>query len=256
MRVNTYVVGALLLLATGEAAAACSFGRGSGEASLQSVFDQVLGSGALDAAADCVSAADARVWSAPAEAVATIIVELAGFAPQNRFGIYQGDESNNRITLFDGADGAGAGSTVRFVASGAGYQVSVNGKPQGEIGGTQFGFFLAAPTGDVFFSDPARNPDGANQLYAYRGTNGAFIGGPLAGQSFASSMYLLAFEDLPARRGDRDFQDFVGVVNFIAHVPLPAGGWLLGVAIALLARWNLRHMRRGRVLPATKASSD
>ena len=222
----------------GHVAAACTFGRGSGEPTLQSVFDTDLGRGALNAA-DCI--VDDRSWAAPANLDATIVIELAGFASQNEFGIYSVDAPTQRIELFGGPDGAGADSTVHFDAIGGGYRISVNGRDEGELRGDRLGFYLATPAGDVFYSDPSLNRDRFDHLYAYRGTGGDFVGGPLAGTNFATSMYLLAFEDLTAKKADRDYQDFVALVNLVVPVPLPAGAWLLGVAlVALLAAGRRR----------------
>ena len=231
----------VLLLCTtmcaGNVAAACSFGRSS-EPTLQSVFDTDLGRGALNAA-DCI--ADDRTWSVPANLDATIVVELAGFAAQNEFGIYSAAAPAQRIELFGGPDGAGAGSTVRFSAVAGGYRISMNGRDEGQLNGDRLGFYLSTPTGDVFYSDPSLNGDRFDHLYAYRGTGGDFVSGPLAGTNFATSMYLLAFEDLTAKKADRDYQDFVALVNLGAPVPLPASGWLLGAAlIALLASYRKR----------------
>jgi hypothetical protein len=250
MYVKKSSIAALLLLAAGGAHAACSFGPGGSEPSLQSVFDTVLGPDTLSATSDCVSSKADRTWSAPAEAVATIVIELAGYASKNQFGIYQPGDRRNRITLFDGADSAGANSTVRFDITGSGFRVSVDGADRGEFAGSEIGFFLAAP-GNVFYSDPKLNRDHGDHMYAYAGTGTPFVGGPLAGQNFATTMYLLAFEDLPFCRNPRDFQDFVALVNFVAPVPLPASGFLLAGALALLALWRSVQDRNRAVIQLT-----
>jgi hypothetical protein len=210
----------------------------------------VLGTDVLDAKHDCVSSKGDRVWSAPAEAVATIVIELAGYASKNQFGIYQPGDRRNRITLFDGADSAGANSTVRFDSTENGFRISVDGAERGEIEGKDFGFFLAAP-GNVFYSDPKQNRDHGDHMYTYAGTGTPFVGGPLAGQNFATTMYLLAFEDLPFCRNPRDFQDFVALVSFVAPVPLPATGFLLGAALGLLALWRSMQERNRAVIQLT-----
>jgi hypothetical protein len=250
MYVKRSSIAALLLLAAGGAHAACSFGPSGTEPSLQSVFDTVLGADVLDAKHDCVSSKADRVWSAPSEMAATIVIELAGYASKNQFGIYQPDDRRNRITLFDGADAAGANSTVRFDSTDNGFRISVDGMERGEIRGGEFGFFLAAP-GNVFYSDPKQNRDHGDHMYAYAGTSTPFVGGPLAGQNFAKTMYLLAFEDLPFCRNRRDFQDFVALVNFVAPVPLPASGFLLAAALALLALWRSMRDRNRAVIQLT-----
>ena len=230
MDVNKLMLLVCTLVCAGPVAAACTFGAGSGEPTLQSVFDSTLGNGALNAA-DCI--ADDRTWSVPAQLDATIVIELAGFASQNRFGVYSADSPRERLTLFDGPDAAGADSTVQFAATGGGYRISVNGRAEGTLHGDRLGFFLATPTGDTFYSDLSLNGDRFDHLYAYRGTGGDFVGGPLAGTAFATGMYLLAFEDLVAKKADRDYQDFVALLDFGVPVPVPASIWLLGVALML-----------------------
>lgn len=226
----------LLLLSTcasPQVFAACVFG-GSSEPSLQSVFDSILPAGTLSATDDCLdAAADAR-WTAPGEAVATIIIELAGFAGSNEFGIYDVSDPLNRVTVFGGADGVGSTTTIELRADGSEYSVWADAVHAGDFATNTFGFYLATPQGYVFTSDPSHNSDGQDHLYSYQGNGATFLGGPLAGQTFAATMYLLAFEDLLIPQGDEDFQDFVAAASFVVPIPLPPAALLLGSAIALL----------------------
>jgi hypothetical protein len=61
-------------------------------------------------------------------------------------------------------------------------------------------------------------------MYAYQGTGT----GDLNGDVFDTNAFILAWEDL-AGGGDRDYQDFVAVVQDMkpSPVPLPTAIWLL-----------------------------
>ncbi len=240
------VVAALQVsLYAASANAACKFGS-SGETPLQGVFDSVVGTRALSATNDCVAESADAVWRGGGETTANIIIELAGFAAENVFGIY--DPSNpttNQVTLFSGSSGAGSGALLSFVDNGSGFDVQANGVVEGHFASNEFGFFLRTPERNTFFSQSALNGDQSDHLYAYQGNGGLFTGGPLAGESFATSMYLLAFEDKLIPKADSDFQDFVALIGFGTPVPLPAGVWLLGGALALLASLGSGRRRIG-----------
>ena len=230
MRVGRVAATVLLLLAAGRVMAACEFGRSGSEPSLQSVFDDLLGAGAPSATADCISAD--KTWHASAELDASIVIELAGFAAKNEFGIYDASDPSERIRLFKGRDGAGDSSNVQFESNGDGFDVVVNGKSRGEIG-RDFGFYLLTAAHQLYFSDPALNNRSEDHLVAYQGNGATFARGPLAGSSFAAGMYLLGFEDLPLRHSDRDYQDFVALIDMATPVPLPAGIVLLGSSLLM-----------------------
>jgi hypothetical protein len=237
------IAGATLLVSGGAAyGASCTFGS-SNETTLQGVFDSVLGSGAPSATNDCLSAAQDAVWNPPGETAATIIIELAGFAANNVFGIYDPqDPLAKQVTVFTGGASIGDSATIQLVANGSGFDVRINNTPQSMFASNEFGFFLQTPQQHTFFSQAQLNSDSADHMYAYQGAGQLFVAGPLAGLAFATSMYLLAFEDLLIPQGDEDYQDFVVAVNFVP-IPLPAGIWLLGSALA----WFAALSRRRRV---------
>src|SRR5262245_37312624 len=231
----------LATLWTAHAHAACTFGN-SQETSLQGVFDSLFAPGALSAANDCVPSSADGSWTAAGPVDATIIIELAGFADKNIFGIYDVSNPRSRVVAFGGAESSGATTTISLVPSGAGYDVFTDDVIKGHFDSSEFGFFLRAPRHKTFFSQSALNRDEADHMYAYRGNDSLFSTGPLAGTVFATSMYLLAFEDLPMRRSDRDFQDFVATVTFMAPIPLPATAWLLGSVLMVLTVWQRRSV--------------
>ena len=220
--------------------AACTFGTSS-EPSLQNVFDSILPTGSLSATNDCLDdGADAK-WVATGQAVATIVIELAGFASQNTFGVYDTTDPTKRATIFVGSDGAGTRDTVQIMQQNGHYSVFDNGVWAANFATPTFGFFLTTPENNTFLSDTSLNADHGDHMYAYRGNGTTFTSGSMSGQSFATNMYLLAFEDLAFPNTDRDYQDFVAAAQFIAPVPLPAGGALLLAALA--AMWTRVRIR-------------
>jgi len=243
MGVRRIFVAVLLLVSAGESLAACEIGRSLGrhEPSLQSVFDSLLGAHVLSARNDCLTADSA--WSTPPQLTASIVIELGAFAPKNEFGIYDESNTSDRIRLFASRDFTGASANVQFTSNGHGFDVTVNGKSKGTIG-SAFGFYLSTPH-DVFFSDPAFNR-GEDHMLAYRGNGSPFLKGPFAGTTFTAGMYLLGFEDLPLRRSDRDYQDFVALVNTAMPVPVPSGIAFLASSLLIAAAW-----RRSIVATAT-----
>jgi hypothetical protein len=231
------------LIASICAHAVCSFGV-SNETSLQGVFDTILPSGSLSATQDCLNEGSDSTWTATGQAIATIVIELAGFSNQNTFGIYDAADPTRRATIFAGSDGAGTTDTVQIMQSGNHYSIFDNGVWAANFSSSTFGFFLSTPQNNVFTSNTSLNSDGGDHMYAYRGNGGAFVGGALAGSTFAGNMYLLAFEDLAFPNSDRDYQDFVAAAQFVVPVPIPASGLLLAAVLALLLMQSVPKVGR------------
>ena len=216
---------ATLALAGAQAHAVCTFGS-SNEPSLQSSFDSLLGAGTLNATSACIEEGDDAAWSTiDSIGEIDIVLELAGKARTNSFGVYDLNDPNARLTIFDGNDSVGDQAVLRLSQTVDGWRVSVQevgsrGWTHQVISTGAFGFYLSTRSHETFFSESSRNTDGVDHLYAYRGTDTPFLSGPLSGEVFTLRDYLLAWEDL-AGGGDRDYQDFVAVVQDIAPVPLP-----------------------------------
>src|SRR5882672_6336140 len=220
------------------AAAVCTFGAPGSESTLQAVFNNLLGSShAPNTGSDCLPEGNDGRWQTTGTASATIVIELAGFASSNTFGIYDVLDPLNpakQLQLFGGAASAGATAFITFTASGGGFTVVIGwpGKPDrapAKFGSTAFGFYLNTPEDNpntpasdrsTYFSQTSLNNDGTDHLYAYRGNGSPFLSPPLAGQKFATNGALLAWEDLRGG-GDRDYQDFVVYASGITPVPLP-----------------------------------
>jgi Domain of unknown function (DUF4114) len=243
-----WAVAAALALAGTQAHAACTFGNAGGEPSLQGVFNSILGAGAPSAASACLPDGNDAAWSTVGSVTAIdIVIELAGNAASNTFGLYDlahPDDESRRLTIFEGNDGTSAEATIRLrPMSGGRWRVSVLefNNPDDVAGWERldnlttsaFGFYLGTSAGTLY-SQTALNGDDVDHLYAYRGNGAQFTGGPLAGTLFTPQDYILAWEDLFGG-GDRDYQDFVVVVQDIRPVPLPPAVWLLASSLIGLA---------------------
>lgn len=228
-------ISGVLALTAGQAYAACAPAL-SGEPSLQSNFNSLLGVGVLDAVNACVNDGSDVAWTTVGTtASTTILIELAGNASSNTFGVYDLNDPSRRLSIFEGNDAVDSFANLRLARlTNGSWRVSVRelnnaDDPSGwtamTIATSAFGFYLGTATQGTFFSGTALNADGQDHLFAYAGTGTEFIGGPLAGEVFALQDYILAWEDLLGG-GDRDYQDFVAVVQDVTPVPLPTAVWL------------------------------
>jgi len=166
---------------------------------------------------------DAQVWTASVSgnATFTLMIELAGFAPNNDIGIYNAGAAVPPLYLvFPGAAQAGWFATCHF---GPGGSLAVllydqNAVFQGQnnyagVTRNNFGFYLQGP-GGTFYSQDARNAGGLAQIITYLGT----------GQNFGD--WWECFEDLPVATGsDSDFDDAVLLLQSIAPTPAKGTSW-------------------------------
>jgi len=241
-QVLRWAMAGALVLAGSQAYAECTFG-GSSEPSLQGTFNTMFGSSdAPNAVLACAADGGDSSWTTVGSVgQIDIVLELAGNAQSNTFGLYDLNDPSRRLTIFEGNDGASAEATLRLrrLANGT-WRASVLefNNPDDPSGWTTlnglttsaFGFYLGTAANGTFFSQTGRNADGVDHLYAYQGSGQAFLGGPLEGELFTAQDYILAWEDLMGG-GDRDFQDFVVVVQDIRPVPLPPALLLLASSL-------------------------
>lgn len=234
-------IGVALTLASSVAVAAPTNDRpfvpGGGLGSLQGVFDSLTpaGAGLIDAVADQKPFA-LFTSTASGGSVATLVVELASYAPSNVFGIYDAADPSKRAVIFDGAAVAEDQALISFRANG---DVRVNGSvAASDMSGT-FGFYLevyenkADPQHIVYTEDelnPDNDSDGEGDAHAlvYQGDDVTEVQLPGFNPGvFTDNEFILAFEDVIG--GDYDFTDFVVMVESIAPVPEPATLMLLGL---------------------------
>ncbi len=154
----------------------------------------------------------------PTSTLSLIIEELAGFANQNLFGIYDQTNPANKIQVFNGADNSGTPPVATTVP--------YNG----------FGFYLSAPNPATWYTDrflnapgqagPAENPGGDPQFLMYH---------------VSPADYLIFAEDADYTQSysDHDFNDMVVKVTVTpepATVVLFALGGLALLAVVTMKR--------------------
>ncbi len=165
----------------------------------------------------------------------TMIIELAGFANTNSFGVYNKALPHEKVELFAGAQGAGSQAQLSIKIDGS---VWVNGSDTGiDFNDNAFGFYLdVAATGSTWYSDSSMNVDGYDHMAAYQGDNvtDVSVGGNLPG-TWTDSEYVLAFEDLNCAAGcDGDYTDFMVMIESVEPVSAPGSLALLGLGLGLM----------------------
>jgi len=224
-----------------------------GETSLQTVINSLYKSAGCPTCSDVTLAPDVNIdqytadqlWAIEASGIsaATVIIEIAGNANSNAFGIY--DQTNgNTVQLFGGPADQADQALVSISQTG---QVTVlylqrdaNGNitaitpwtsSSGYFTQNLFGYYLGTGGGDTFYSEAARNVDGADQMVAFKGDGDSIkLPGNNSGV-WGSSSYILAWEDLRYNQSDKDFNDFVVYIESVTGVPEPATLTLLAASL-------------------------
>jgi len=139
-------------------------------------------------------------WSASGSLSAGMVIELAGFAPNNSFGIYNALNPSERMEIFGGS--------------------AVAGDTTGAIPGTPFstfGFYLEnTKEGFTHFSDSSLNEGGLDHMVAYAGQGETLNLGdnpdsPAGSFVWDSDTLLLGWEDLSL--GDADYNDMIVMIR-------------------------------------------
>lgn len=228
------------VISSGEAARAVSFGSswdGPGK-SLQNQLDAItVGGPKIDTVND-QTGFQKFANTATGGSVSTFMFEIAGFAPTNKFGIY--NQNGVKAQLFGGANDVSDQSFVSF--NNGDVAVATFGWAPGNAPplsanvyqgfGNLFGFYLENGNGETFYSEASRN-GGYQQSVIYQGNNQTKlqIPGKSAG-TFTDNEFIIAFEDL-FRGGstDSDFNDLVVMVESVEPTSVPEPATLAGLGL-------------------------
>ena len=220
-----------------------------GNTSLQDSIDAVTlgGASGVDVNNDCAPDTSDSIWTIDASggSIATIIIEVAAFADDNTFGVFDPKDETNRVELFDGSGTTGDQVALSVFIDGS---ILVNFVDSGvDFSGTTFGYYLDSTAnvgGGLWFSATQFNSDGEDHLQAYQGNNIDFLQiGLLASGLFADNEWILAFEDLDASVSDWDYSDFVVLVESVRPVAEPSALTLLGFGLVALGFVALRRRK-------------
>lgn len=245
--VNAAVAGVLGLSMAGAANATVVFGDGG--AALQGVLNNITTNPLNNSSVNVVTdqLVPDEYWNITGSGVAAsqFIIELAGFAGVNSFGVYD-PSTLLRAEIYSGIATAGDIATLSLFDNFNGtYSVIVSffdastgifsgGDTGIDFQSQTFGFYLdstgGGAAGGLWYSDTSLNTDGVDHMAAYRGTGDEIKLPSTAPDIWTGNEYILAWEDL-AGGGDRDYVDMVLMIESVRPIPEPGILALLGLGL-------------------------
>ena len=202
---------------------------GDGGATLNGALNDIHtdGTNSVDVVNDQISPDELWEVGGSGGSVSTLIIELAGFAGSNSFGIYDSADPSQSVELMAGSATTGSQALLSILADGS---VFVNFMDTAvDFAANVFGFYLDTPNG-TFYSETDLNADGVDHMAAYQGTGEDIQIAPFAAGPWGANEYILAWEDLYGG-GDRDYADFVVLVESVSPVSAPATLALFGLGL-------------------------
>ncbi len=189
-----------------------------------------------------------------------ILLEIAGNANTNTFGIFDPSDPGNVLELFSGNAGSGWSTSLGII--GNTYTATYfdqngvyAGQAQASFGASVFGYYLGTEAYGLFYSDASMNeaggntyPDGMSHMVAFAGDGENTINNGQHTGVFLPNEFILAWEDSPWSNSDLDYNDFVVMVESVRPVPEPAVLGMFGFGVLLVgAGVALRRRRMSNV---------
>lgn len=191
--------------------------------------------------------------------VASMMLEIAGLASTNKFGIY--NTNGWKAQLFEGSNSVSDGALLSFNNGNLAVSRLQSGNDFGNTStdylgfGNIFGFYLERQDGVTFYTETARNHNQSQQAVVYRGNNQTVLQIPGTNQiTFTDNRFIIAFDDLLRVGGysDSDFQDMVVLVDSIEPASVPEssttvamlGFGICGIGLIVKREFKVRSRHR------------